>query len=345
MGSPTTGSATDQSAAKGDITDTERAVLGSVSVAEVLAIFSAYTQDRLGHPISKVRFRAGRIDAVWGVELADGSEAVIKSHRRPVDLEAIAAARDAKRLLRAANFPCPEPLSGPDEVDGLILSLETLLGDGGIPDGRDPENRRLLASGLAWHIDLLRGRSDLLQRAGSGPSWCHYHAGPWPVPHDPIVDFRSTPHGYAWLDTYAQRAADQILTHRAFKEEVVGHADWYAGNVAVSADALVASFDWELVADTEAVIAGFTAACYAASSTSGGGLSTPEEVAAFLRDYEVARGAPLTGHEQRAAAGAAAWILAFNARWELALIEHGHDGIGTLALVRQRHEDYLSLRW
>ena len=214
-----------------------------------------------------------------------------------------------------------------------------------IPDGRDLTNRRLLAAGLVWHIDVLRDRSDLLDRAGPGPSWCHYRAGPWPVPHDPIVDFRSTPAGYAWLDAYARRAADQILTHRDGGEIVVAHADWYAGNAAVAENVLVATFDWELVADTEAVIAGFTAACYAASSTSGGGLSTPEEVAAFLRDYDVARGTALTGHEQRAAAGAAAWILAFNARWELALHEHGHDGAGTLALVRNRQEDYLSLTW
>ena len=87
-----------------------------------------------------------------------------------------------------------------------------------------------------------------------------------------------------------KRAADQILAHRAAEEVVVGHADWYAGNAAIAGGVLVATFDWELVADAEAVIAGFTAACYAASSTSGAGLSTPEEVAVFLRDYDVARG-------------------------------------------------------
>jgi hypothetical protein len=159
------------------------------------------------------------------------------------------------------------------------------------------------------------------------------------------VDFRSTPDGYAWLDAYAMRAADQILTHRAAAEVVVGHADWYAGNTAVAGGVLVATFDWELVADTEAVIAGFTAACYAASSTSGGGLSTPEEVAEFLRAYDAARGAPLTGHEQRAAAGAAAWIVAFNARWELGLRNPGDGDGATVSLVRERQRDYLSLTW
>lgn len=344
MTSPTPAAGPDQTAAEGGLTDTERAVLGDLSAAEALTLFSTYTEDRLGHPIAEVRFRAGRIDAVWGLELTDGREVVVKGHRLPVDLDSVAAARDAQRELRAAGFPCPEPLSGPDEVDGRVLTLETLLGDGQTPDGHDPGHRRELAAGLARHIDLLRGRSDLVHRAGSGPSWCQYRAGPWPVPHDPIVDFRSTPDGYAWLDAYAQRATDQILTHRAAAEVVVGHADWYAGNAAMAGGELVATFDWELVADTEAVIAGFTAACYAASSTNGGGLSTPEEVAAFLGDYDVVRGAPLTGPEQRAAAAAAAWIVAFNARWELAMRWPGPDG-DNLALLRERQEDYLSLTW
>jgi hypothetical protein len=125
----------------------------------------------------------------------------------------------------------------------------------------------------------------------------------------------------------------------------VGHADWYAGNTAVAEGALVGTFDWELVADAEAVIAGFTAACYAASSTSGSGLSTPDEVAAFLQDYDVARGVSLTGREQRSACAAAAWILAFNARWELALPNSDGDDGANLSLVRERGEDYLDLAW
>ena len=93
----------------------------------------------------------------------------------------------------------------------------------------------------------------------------------------------------------------------------MGHADWYAGNTAVVDGRLVGVFDWELVTDTEAVIAGFTAACYAASASGGGGLSSPEEVAAFLQDYEEVRGQPLSEGGRRAAAAAAGWILALDA--------------------------------
>jgi hypothetical protein len=327
-----------------EITDTEQAIHGRVTLPELRVFLGAWAQDRLGSTIADVRFRAGRIDAVWGVELSDGRAVVIKAHRAPVDVGAAQATVDAQHALVAAGFPCPTPLAGPDEVDGRVLTAETLI-VGARPDGRQPATRRLLADGLARHIDILRARRDLVSRAGVGPSWCRYQGGPWPVPHDTLVDFESTVTGFEWLDAFGQRAADQILENREADEIVVGHADWYAGNTAVVGGRLVGVFDWELVADTEAVIAGFTASCYASSATGGGGLSSPQEVAAFLQDYEDVRGQPLSGRGRRAAAAAAAWILAFNARWQTALIVHGLCDRATIALVRDHQEDYLSLSW
>ena len=88
------------------------------------------------------------------------------------------------------------------------------------------------------------------------------------------------------------------------------------------------------------------ASCYAASPTGGGGLSTPEEVAAaFLQDYEEVRAEPLSERERRAASAAAAWILAFNTHWQAALIDHGFCSSATIALVQDHQEDYLSLSW
>jgi Ser/Thr protein kinase RdoA (MazF antagonist) len=327
-----------------DVSDTERAVHGAVTARELRRFLDSWARDRLGSAIADVRFRAGRIDAVWGVELRDGRAVVIKGHRSPVDLDAVEAGIDAQRVLAAAGFPCPVPLAGPDEVEGRVLTAETLL-VGAMPDGRDPAVRRLLADGLARHIEILRARPDLVPRAGRGPSWCRYQDGPWPVPHDTLVDLRPILAGFEWLDAFGRRAADQVLDNREPDEILVGHADWYAGNAAVVDGVLVGTFDWELVADTEAVVAGFAASCHAAGPTGGGGLSTPEEAAAFLRDYEEVRGRPFSAREQRAAAAAAAWILAFNARWQAALIVHGVCDHATITLVRDHQEDYLSLSW
>ncbi|MEA3056323.1 MAG: hypothetical protein QOD30_1755 [Actinomycetota bacterium] len=326
------------------VSGTESAIYGSVTPLQLHAFLDAWTSHRLGSPIARVHFRAGRIDVVWGVELEDGRAVVIKTHRPPTDMDAIRVTNDAQRVLVKAGFPCSMPLAGPEEVEGHVLTAETLL-VGTAPDGRDPAHRLLLAEGLARHIELLRDQLDLVRRAGAGPSWCHYQAGPWPVPHDTLVDFRSTPTDFEWLDTFGQRAAEQILAHRDPEHVIVGHADWYAGNTAISGGVLVGTFDWELVADTEPVIAGFAAACYAASSTGSAGLSTPEEAALFMRDYDNVRSHPLRDRERRTAAGAAAWILAFNARWQVALIDHGHYDEALVSLVRSRGEDYLTLGW
>jgi hypothetical protein len=61
MGSPTNMSASDQAYAEGEITDTERAIFGSVSMAEMLSFFSEYARTRLGSEIATVRFRASRL--------------------------------------------------------------------------------------------------------------------------------------------------------------------------------------------------------------------------------------------------------------------------------------------
>lgn len=51
------------------------------------------------------------------------------------------------------------------------------------------------------------------------------------------------------------------------------------------------------------------------------------------------------GAEQRAAAAAAAWILAFNARWELGLRTNGDSEGPALSLLEERQEGYLALTW
>jgi hypothetical protein len=88
-----------------EISDTERAIYGSVTLPELRAFLATWAKNRMGSTIAEIRFRAGRIDAVWGVELQDGRAVVIKTHRTPVRLDAARAAIDAQRTLAAAGFP------------------------------------------------------------------------------------------------------------------------------------------------------------------------------------------------------------------------------------------------
>jgi hypothetical protein len=130
----------------------------------------------------------------------------------------------------------------------------------------------------------------------------------------------------------------------------VGHSDWSCGNVRVRRSApcsghalgeaaavvVSAAFDWDsLAARPEAVLAGMSAG----SHTLGGSTSTAppslEQVSAFLGDYDRARAARFTVAQRAAAAAAACWVLAYNARCELSLLgpdAEPADGTALLAL-------------
>jgi hypothetical protein len=59
----------------------------------------------------------------------------------------------------------------------------------------DVTQPRSVDDGLAHRV--APARPDLVGRAGPGPSWCHYQAGPWPVPEG--LENRSSAHDYGWV--------------------------------------------------------------------------------------------------------------------------------------------------
>jgi hypothetical protein len=328
----------------GGVSGAEVVNFGSRSAEAIAALLETYLRRQLGVGISEVLFRAGRIDSVWGVRADDGSEVVVKAHRPPVDLTARKAAVDAQRLLDEAGFPCATPLSGPDVVGDLVLSVEAMLREGSPGDARDPNTRLALVMGLAEHIELLRAGPRLASGAGLGPAWCRYQNGPWPTPHDSIFDFTRTPGGFEWLDRFGQQAADDLNAARGTRETVVGHADWYSGNLRFARDRVVATFDWDLVAAAEPVVVGLNAGAYADTGTAAGA-TTPDDVAAFLIDYDRARRNPFDPADQRLAAAAASWTVAYNARCRLSRLSPPVAGETSLEMVRTNQEQFLQLSW
>ena len=319
-------------------------MFGDIGADQLAELVDGYLREFLGTGLRDVLFRAGRIDAVWGVTTHDARDVVIKAHRPPVDLAARGAAVTAQEVLVGARFPCPVPLSGPDAFRGFTLSAESYMNRGLPADAHLPAVRATIAEGLFRHIDLLRSVPSLASTAGRGPAWCRYENGPWPRPHDTIFDFSWTPDGFGWLDDLARAAADQTLGLRP-DERVVGHADWYAGNLRFLDGQLVATFDWELTSDAEAVVAGLAAGGYTAGPGSAGAPPPPEEVAAFLADYDSLRSERFSGREQGAAAGAAAWVIAFNARCELALPDDLVGRRANLTAARELGASYARVRW
>lgn len=328
----------------GGVSGTERVIFSTGDADQIRAVLDRYAQARLGSTLSDVLFRAGRIDAVWAVTLVDGRLVLIKAHRQPVDLAARLATVQAQRVLADAGFPAPRPLCDTAEFEGLVLTTEELVTAGSRGDGRVPAVRRALAEGLASHVAILRSRPEIVAAAGPGPAWCRYQDGPWPEPHDSIFDFAGTPSGFAWLDAYAAEASS-TLREGDQRNRAVGHADWYVGNARFCDGALVGTFDWDLVAAPEPHIAGFAAAAFTDGGTDVQDLPRPEEVRDFFADYDRARDRPFSPAEQRQAAAATAWTLAYNARCQLSFLEAEPSPGTALRLLADSRDAYLDLRW
>jgi len=330
-----------------DLSGVETAILGPLTRAQADAWLGRALERAGAGGLGEVLFRAGRIDAVYGVEAADGRRLVLTAHRPPVDLAARRAVVRAQTALAAAGYPSASPVAGPIEVDGRTVTVETLLDAGAPGDPGDPAIRRAMAAGLVEHVAILSALAGLAA-AAAPPAWCRYRGGPWPVPHDTIFDFSVTPESHRWLDELAARATAVLLEDRGADPIVVGHADWYPGNLRFEGGRIVAVFDWDLVADTAPAVAGITAAACVADAPSGpqapGG---PATVAAFLADVENAAGRPFDAAQQRVAAAAATWTLAYNARCDLALQDpRDPPRRGSPLDVAGRHgAELLALRW
>jgi hypothetical protein len=323
----------------------ERAVFGAVDRDNIDGWLSRHVQSRLGSDLSGIVFRTGRIAAVYGAALSDGRVVAVKVHRRPADVTYLSAAAACQRRLADAGYPCPAPLDGPATTDGLTAVIETLITDGESGNGHAPSIRRALARALFEQLELLRGVAVDGLLAGA-PAWCHYEHGPWPKPHDPIFDFTVTPPAFTWLDDLARRAARAL--EQAGPPDAIAHADWNCGNVRFRESQVSSSYDWDsFAAAPEAVLVGMSAASFTQGSTTGADAPTTAEVIAFVRDYEEVRSRPFSECEQRTAAAAVTWVLAYGARCTICFLPpDGRPPSGSSLLALETHRDaYLDLDW
>ncbi len=331
------------SLAAGQVKGVERAVFGAVTADDVTAWLDRHVTRRLSARVSQVLFRTGRVSAVYGLRLSDGTSVVAKVYSRPVNSAALAAAVACQSSLAAAGYPCPVPVDGPAVTDTRTVLLESLLHAGQRGDAHRTGIRRGIARSLAWQVGLLRAVPQATRGLTDPPAWARYQEGPWPAPHDRIFDFTVTPSGYEWLDKLAGGAASVL--EQAVGPQVAGHSDWYCGNLRFSNDDVVAAYDWDsLITDSEAVIAGLSAGCYTADSIDGPEAPTPEDTRAFLIDYDIARHERFCAAEQATAAAAAAWVMAYNARCQLSATSTDVSG-SPLAMLSRRRDEYLPLRW
>jgi Phosphotransferase enzyme family len=248
------------------------------------------------------------IGALFGIELRDGSRVALKMHTEAYSAEYLAAAQRVQEHLWRRGFPCPRPLGVRDRT-----TLEEWKDDGVYRDAHEPEMRRVVAAALARLIELtdeVRPVRDL-ERGFSFP-------GPggalWPTPHNVLFDFDATSAGAEWIDDVA--VAARRIRDKPVGREVIGHGDWVVNHFRFEDGEPSVVYDWDsLDTDREPNFLG----CSAATFTYIEHLPverqpTGEETKAFIADYELARGIPLTREERRATHAAAVYVRAYATR-------------------------------
>src|SRR3954467_13827777 len=79
---------------------------------------------------------------VFGIELVDAREVVVKVRTVRTDTSRITATLEVQRSLADAGFPAPRPLVGPRPISDAIATAETLVaGRVQLPGDGDPPNR------------------------------------------------------------------------------------------------------------------------------------------------------------------------------------------------------------
>ena len=260
------------------------------------------------------------IGAVATVALADGSRIVVKAWPGSADPRALAAQMAVQAAMGASGFPAPAVLTGVSAL-GPCWAVGMAYDRAGSPtDPRLPEVRRTMAAGLARFVaeaDAHRG-VDGLPRRSPPPE-----GALWGKPHNALFDFEATVRGAERIDAVARSA--QRVMRRAGSRYVVGHSDWRAGNMRMGPDGIAVLYDWDSVfLDREAFVVGNAAANFRITSE----LDVPTvpaagEVAAFVREYEAARGTPFTPSELAEVQAGATYLRAYAARCEHAIDPEG----------------------
>lgn len=274
---------------------------------------ASWCVERLGSAPEVELFRTGYLSSVIGVVLHDGRKVVVKL-RPPA--ERLSACFAVHRALFDGGFPCPEPLVGPCPLGRWAATAEgfvpggSLLPDSGRQAGPYAEAlARLLAA--APRVEQINS----LEPAPPWTAWNHPGPGLWPWPDDRDLDLNEVD-GPGWLDDAAAKVRDRLAHSTA--RPVVGHGDWYGGNLRWRGTKLYTVHDWDsVIAAPETIVVGLAGAVYPATGGPGEE-ATVEETEEFLARYEAATDRPFSGHEREDTWAAGLWVRAFDAKKQFA---------------------------
>jgi hypothetical protein len=201
----------------------------------------AWCQQQLGAEPVEELFRTGHLSMVVGLRLANNRQVVIKA--RP-PLERVAGCVAVQQALARAGFPCPRPLAGPHQLDGLLVTAEELLA-GGQPLADQGDAAALFAGLLAELVRLAPPPWAVPPLAPSPPwvGWDRQGSRLWPEA-DLAAD-RNRHLRPDWLDEAAARVRARLAAVRL--AAVVGHGEWESQNIRWHGRHPLVMHDWDSV--------------------------------------------------------------------------------------------------
>jgi hypothetical protein len=293
----------------------ERALFGTAEPDAIATAIDAWCRVYLDAAVDRYEFFDSSSGSVHGLRLVGGAEVVVKGHRPSVPRSHLNAIASVQNGLADVGFPAPRPLAAATRTGRGHLTAEEMLRSDAEADGHDPAVRRALARGLSSFIDAAAAYRPVFPTAAHPMSVAQGEL--YPPPHSPRFDFAASAAGAEWIDAFATEARARLWLNDDGRW-VVAHGDWRLENVRVRGDELVAVYDWDSVhvAREPVALAGAATTFSVDFSQPGTRFPSPSEIAAFVAEYEQARGAAFTKGERALLSAAMVASLSYGARCE-----------------------------
>lgn len=291
-------------------------IVGDDDVGRVAGCLHELAGDALNSDIVGCHRLEVSVGVALGLRLADDREVMAKLHGPGVALKALRAVSGVQQFLHATGFPCPAVLHEPACLGQASVTLEEFVDKGEHADAHRPEIRRAMAEALAEQVVRCAGFTPV-----TGLPTVDLSAvdGLWPAPHNVLFDFARTAKGAEWIDRIARRSKGTFES--VVMRPVIGHSDWAAKHFRFDGNAITIVYDWDsLQLSNECRIVGGAAATFTCNwYLDVDRVPRPDESAAFVREYENARGQRFAAEELRAVCAAATYCMAYVARCEHAI--------------------------
>ncbi len=278
--------------------------------ADEWATLSAWCEERFGAAPVRELFGRRQASHVTGVELADGRQLVVK--QRHDENGRASACVEAQRQLAELGLPCARPLTVVTSADGSAVHAVEWRPGGEVRSGDDPATAAAFGR-LFARVQALAARVTV----------------PPPLPNPAWVDWSAEvafPRLW-WQEEWVRTApmpeivwwtADRLRARLRTVDlpSTLGHADWETQNIRWHDGEPFVVHDWDSLAWLpEAALVGAAAGSFTSNGVPT--LAPIESSAAFLYEYQSARGRSFTREETEVAWAASLWPAVYNARTQL----------------------------